>query len=383
MVIKSRSSHVNNLILPLVNDQEEMCAIYSVKTAQHQKIRSETRYLSIGEKDVSLLPSWNQSYGDASLSLTRNQMVLTMKRKRADPLAMVVVCVLMLGAFFHNALSSSSMKIQKEIDATLMIGRQAKVELRALEKDVLILNREVAAIQSLIQTRQRELGDDGMKNRIGIIKALEDAKVALEKMRNQVSLYTEERDLLIHSAQSRSRSQIEEKFGVGKSIRVEMSLRFPDGDAGPSKFTIQMASVDIMPFSVYTFLRMIEEGLWNGSSFVMHAKHMLKVEPVPYDSRFSASSIQDAFLEKNLSGPIFMEYDPASMCTPKKMVKVSKESLLLPQLWRVSIRLCALIESQSKVEFGLKVLLALSPPKLLCRRNLVFFNSFFSNHTLS
>jgi cyclophilin family peptidyl-prolyl cis-trans isomerase len=108
------------------------------------------------------------------------------------------------------------------------------------------------------------------------------------------------------------------KYGTGV-IRVQMDLIFPgDTDkngsglrdtSGPSTIVMEMAPLDLMPHSVYTFLEMVSSGLLDGCSFILNALHVLKAAPLPYDGT-SASDKARAFLEHGLESVAFREYSP-------------------------------------------------------------------------
>lgn len=53
------------------------------------------------------------------------------------------------------------------------------------------------------------------------------------------------------------------------------------------RFTIQLASMDIMPLAVTNFLRQVRKGLWDGTSFYLNAEHVLMARPVSWDSSHS------------------------------------------------------------------------------------------------
>jgi cyclophilin family peptidyl-prolyl cis-trans isomerase len=103
------------------------------------------------------------------------------------------------------------------------------------------------------------------------------------------------------------------KYGSGV-IRVQLDLIFrldkegnPLSDTGPHSLVMEMAPIELMPHSVYTFLEMVSNGLLDGCSFILNALHVLKAAPLPYD-RTSASDKARAFLEHGLESVAFREY---------------------------------------------------------------------------
>jgi cyclophilin family peptidyl-prolyl cis-trans isomerase len=132
---------------------------------------------------------------------------------------------------------------------------------------------------------------------------LKKAQSQADKLRSQV---------IAHSKQDAVK-----KYGGG-DIRIKMDLVFPtttleDGtvleDTGPHSIVMEMAPLDLMPHSVYTFLEMISEGLLDGCSFIINAMHELKAAPLPYDG--SPASIKaKQFSDSGLESVAFKEYSP-------------------------------------------------------------------------
>jgi cyclophilin family peptidyl-prolyl cis-trans isomerase len=107
-------------------------------------------------------------------------------------------------------------------------------------------------------------------------------------------------------------------YGPG-TRRVRIELAFPDDDdfvdgmgsshanLEPTVFVIEMAPIDLMPHSVYTFLEMASAGLLDGCSFILNAIHVLKAAPLPYDGTPPSVKAQE-FLDKGLESVAFREY---------------------------------------------------------------------------
>ena len=132
-----------------------------------------------------------------------------------------------------------------------------------------------------------------------------------------------------------SRNATIEKFGRSDHY-VELELVFPEDDNnnnnnnnnnnknmnknndGPNTFIIEMASIDLMPHSVNTFLEMVSIGLLDGCSFILNALQVVKAAPLPYDGT-SASDKAKAFSQHGLESVSFKEY---STEYPHKMYTV-------------------------------------------------------------
>jgi hypothetical protein len=70
---------------------------------------------------------------------------------------------------------------------------------------------------------------------------------------------------------------------------------------------LEMASLELMPHSVFTFLEMIHSKLFDGCSFILNAMHVVKAAPLPYDGS-SASQKVKAFTKLGLDTVSFREY---------------------------------------------------------------------------
>lgn len=109
--------------------------------------------------------------------------------------------------------------------------------------------------------------------------------------------------------QNKAKKEIIEKFGSGPH-RVKIEIDFnpeeiPDGTA--TSFTIEMAPIDLMPYTVNHFLQQVSLGLWNGCSFHRNAKHVVQGGPITNHLNPGAN-VRKAFKEADLGSVIFQEY---------------------------------------------------------------------------
>jgi len=72
-----------------------------------------------------------------------------------------------------------------------------------------------------------------------------------------------------------------------------------------SNFTLELASLDIMPHSVNLFLDMIDQKLWDETVFVHNAEHVLEASPTTF---YNGQSKRHLFKEKGTSNVVFQEY---------------------------------------------------------------------------
>lgn len=74
---------------------------------------------------------------------------------------------------------------------------------------------------------------------------------------------------------------------------------------------LEMAPLELMPHSVYTFLEMVHAELFDGCSFILNAMHVVKAAPLPYKPGGSTAQMVRAFTKLGLDTVSFREYSPA------------------------------------------------------------------------
>ena len=133
----------------------------------------------------------------------------------------------------------------------------------------------------------------------------------MHELQHRLKNELEQAQRLKSLVQAVSRNATIEKFGRSEHY-VEFELMFPDedgnhSDEGPNRFIIEMASIDLMPHSVNTFLEMVSIGLMDGCSFILNALQVVKAAPLPYDGT-SASDKAKEFSKHGLESVSFKEY---------------------------------------------------------------------------
>lgn len=108
------------------------------------------------------------------------------------------------------------------------------------------------------------------------------------------------------------------KYGTGV-IRVQLDLDFPedrnrnDWDGALSSMSsspvlvLEMAPLELMPHSVFTFLEMVNARLFDGCSFILNAMNVVKAAPLPYDGSSTSQKVK-AFTKLGLDSVSFREY---------------------------------------------------------------------------
>ena len=184
---------------------------------------------------------------------------------------------------------------------------------------------------------------------IEVVEPLDDESGMFDElvdMQEKLRMSNSKMSSLQKYVQATSLRDATRKYGTG-IIRVELELEFPEdrkkkieatttvtttsagsgsssnksngsnanangshSDSSSSNILIlEMAPLDLMPHSVFTFLEMVDSKLFDGCSFILHAMNVVKAAPLPYDGS-SASQKVKAFARLGLDTVSFREYSP-------------------------------------------------------------------------
>merc|ERR1711907_404228 len=204
------------------------------------------------------------------------------------------------------------------------MGERLHQQLELADRDMRSLERELRELDKADRNRE----DLAMEERVlsqSSAFANPDLVEKMDAVRQKIKVERDMATTLRKRVTRISKRDAESKYGSGV-IRVKVDLVFPvdssnsEGgensnggtataavDTGPNALILEMASLDDMPHSVYTFLEMVSMGLIDGCSFILNAMHVLKAAPLPYDGS-SASSKARQFVEAGLESVAFREY---------------------------------------------------------------------------
>ncbi|KAG7350649.1 cyclophilin type peptidyl-prolyl cis-trans isomerase [Nitzschia inconspicua] len=247
------------------------------------------------------------------LNNSSSSLVFT-ARKRRSTFSFAVIGFCLLGfIMYSNARSSLRIAVQ-EVNDLVEFSEKLSRQLGKADRDMRRLERELAAIDAMEQQRE----DDEVEERIlrqSSVFADPDLIREMNNIQRKLKYSQTKADKLKTQVSEISKRDAIAKYGSGV-IRVQLDLIFrldKDGkpllDTGPHTLVMEMAPIDLMPHSVYTFLEMVSSGLLDGCSFILNALHVLKAAPLPYDGT-SASDKARSFLEQGLESVAFREYSP-------------------------------------------------------------------------
>lgn len=132
-----------------------------------------------------------------------------------------------------------------------------------------------------------------------------------ESLERKVDLKLHEVEMLKHEIQEISNREALQKYGKGPHyVRFDLDFSTQEGETSSitsSSFVVKMAPLHQMPHSVYLFLEMVSNKLWDGCSFVINAHHLVKASALPYATNHGANKVAP-FRDLGLDNPAFSEY---------------------------------------------------------------------------
>jgi len=260
----------------------------------------------------------NNSSSDSGVLPLRSRLVFT-AHKRKSTFSFAVTSFCLLGFLLYGNARSSLRRTVNEVEDLVVFSEKLHRKLRYAEREMKILEKELNELE-VVEARREDLElEQDILDRSSVFAnpELNDQKKKQEKKLHEAQ---SKADYFRKQVVEMSKQDAIDKFGDG-DIRVEMDLVFPpvytaDGsivpDNGPKMIVMEMASLDLMPHSVYTFLEMVSEGLIEGCSFVTNNEHTLKTAPMPHDTsspRVTKLKTMQ-FYDANLESVAFQEYSP-------------------------------------------------------------------------
>lgn len=321
----SSSSIIENLplhVLPILEASEcdtESSSFDSSGNLSSASLRSRRIHRKLSDDSDSNLPSWAQSSSSSSSLLSSSELqarVVFSAKKPRSSLSCSVLAFCFLGFAFYYSARSTLRTALLDTRELVEYSQKLGLQLRIAQKDVRLLERELAALDSMEEPQVAQpLLEGNSLQQPASSSSLANPQLMREMVTIQRSLRKShyQAEHLKEQVKEISKRDAIAKYGGGVQ-RVEVELIFPNDSneqqaAGPTTFVIEMAPIHVMPHSVYTFLEMTSAGLLDGCSFILNALHVLKAAPLPYDGS-SPSDKAQAFLDKGLESVAFREYSP-------------------------------------------------------------------------
>ena len=93
------------------------------------------------------------------------------------------------------------------------------------------------------------------------------------------------------------------RYGKGP-YRVELQLLLPTSK-NPQFIKLELAPLDLMPHAVSTFLEQVDQKLWDGQTFDVHAGHVLLARPDPTNPNSNDATVN----KEDVPTVMFAEYN--------------------------------------------------------------------------
>lgn len=258
--------------------------------------------------DLGSLPSWAPGNPQSGVldepGRFRKTLVFTAKKKKSSvPMTVALFCI--LGFCLYSSAQSTLKQAVEDGDRLVEFSLRLQYQLDKAHSDVRILERELAALDVIEQKKEDMEEEQHIMDKAALFtnpKMVEEVGAIQKKLKE----YASQAQKLKEQVSSISKRDALEKYGPGPH-RIEMELIFPGHLAGPTKFQVEMAPLDLMPHSVYTFLEMASLGLLDGCSFILNALHVVKAAPLPFNGSFNQEKAQQ-FAASGLESVAFREY---------------------------------------------------------------------------
>mmetsp|Transcript_44759 Transcript_44759/g.50724 ORF Transcript_44759/g.50724 Transcript_44759/m.50724 type:complete len:430 (+) Transcript_44759:57-1346(+) len=286
-------------------------------TDEHEYRNNQSLFLAQQQQQKQRFSNSNDSVSrspdHSNILPLRSTLVFTAKRKSTFSFAVTVFCIL---GFCLYSESRSSLRITvKEVNDLVAFSEKLHRHLRKADHDMRLLERELAALDAIEQKREDEEIEEKVLSQSSAFanpELIEEMNIVQRKLK----ISQKQADKLKTQVIEISKQDAIQKYGSG-IIRIKMELVFAGTsdeekdimDIGPHIIIMEMASLDLMPHSVYTFLEMVSKQLIDGCSFILNAIHVIKAAPLPYDGS-SASRKARQFLDHGLESVAFREYTP-------------------------------------------------------------------------
>lgn len=212
----------------------------------------------------------------------------------AAVLAIVLFLLVLVVLLWHSSSKLGSEKTTAEVDTAASVGSIADASASRVVDD--------AAAPAKHDVQPSEEPDDYEEDQevdpAELVKLQEQVSTMEASLRDMhgkkvVMEQDEEALVLIARFQERLRDLLERKYG-SEPVVVEMDLEFPPSIPGENQIetlTLQVAPFNLVPYSAYYWLSMVEE--WEGGYFHRNAGHVMQ-----------------AHANKHREGLAFQEYHP-------------------------------------------------------------------------
>jgi cyclophilin family peptidyl-prolyl cis-trans isomerase len=283
----------------------------SVRLATLPLWRTTTKTTAAPSSNESRTGGMHQELDDSTILPFRNSSLVFTAKQRKSRFYIAVIGFSLLGLFIFSKSHATLNDAQEQVTHLTEQRQIIYLALRTAEKDLQRLSRELVLFQNSVHPAGKANSNRQRADNVSAAGAKAKRENVQDKMLQleyKVTDGNRQIDSLQHHVQESSRRDAITKYGAGVH-RVQLELEFPDSAEGPNIIVMELAPLELMPHSVFTFMEMVSADLFDGCSFILNAMHVIKASPVPYDGG-SASAKVRAFTRNGLESVAFREYSP-------------------------------------------------------------------------
>jgi cyclophilin family peptidyl-prolyl cis-trans isomerase len=258
--------------------------------------------------DGSRTGGMHQELDDATILPFRNSSLVFTAKKRKSPFYIAVIGFCLLGLFLFSKSHATLNDALEQVTRLTEQRQRIHLALRTAEKDMQRLSRELVLLDNPADKKNSNRQRTAPVSGAGARDKRENVQDEMLVLQHKLTDGNRQIGSLQHCVQDISRRDAIAKYGAGVH-RVQLELEFPDSAEGPNTIVMELAPLELMPHSVFTFMEMVSADLFDGCSFILNAMHVIKAAPLPYDGS-SASAKVRAFTRNGLESVAFREYSP-------------------------------------------------------------------------
>jgi cyclophilin family peptidyl-prolyl cis-trans isomerase len=200
----------------------------------------------------------------------------------------------------HDELEPQLRDYQRHVDVLLSDQKYLQERLQKAE----VTKANIADSSEASESLREQLE----KLQVALKEKTRDMATSVQQLEEKLQLQTSYRQRYAQGIQELSREALMDQFGPGP-YHVQLEVALQDGDKKkPSSILLELAAAaDDVPHTVYTFLRRVAAGLYDGSAFYQKTEHLLAAGAVKVDG----TSVKDRFVEAGLDHLYLQEYSEA------------------------------------------------------------------------
>lgn len=216
----------------------------------------------------------------------------------------VITALVTFSAYEYKEVDEGAGYIHEQEKIMKKLQMDSEEKINSLQQELKDVTNEKNAAQGSLHELEMKLKKERKKSDTGVKNDVQgELTEALDLAQSQISG-------LEKAMQKRAKLDVIERFGPGPH-RVEIEIDFnpqeiPEGTA--SKFTIEMAPLDLMPYTVHFFLEQVSRGMWDGCSFHRNAGHVVQGGPV--GNHLENKNLRALFQKSGYTSVAFQEYHP-------------------------------------------------------------------------